>query len=260
MEDLSAVAVPGFPGRLVCVAETDSTNRLALAISPQLADGDALVADTQSAGRGRLRRSRHTPRGGNLYLTFALRPALDPSIIPGLTLAAAIALADAVGRYVPEGVTIRWPNDLLIGGRKVAGILAQSAPEGSGRFIALGIGINVQTPRDGFPAELRTPATSVAAEAGREVPRAELLCGLLSRFASIRQEHSSSGLAPLISSRPSLFPFLGGPIIIDRDGVITEGTAVGIGRSGALMVRGDDGRLTELLAGEVVIRGPRKED
>lgn len=150
LEDLVGVAAPSCPCRIVLVSEAVSTNLLALSLADSLADGDVVLAGAQSAGRGRLGRDWHSPPG-NLYLTFALRPSCDPRIVTALTIVAAVALADAVAPFVDPPPAIRWPNDLLLGGRKAAGILAQTLPEGGGRFVALGVGINVVTPEGGSP-------------------------------------------------------------------------------------------------------------
>src|SRR5919198_2054958 len=153
--------------------EVGSTNDLAKALADDgAAHGEVVVAEAQSAGRGRRGRSWPSPPGRNLYLSAVLRPDLPPARAPELTLVASVALCQAV-RQADVAASIKWPNDLLVGGRKLGGILLEMAAEPDQiQWVVLGIGVNVNGRPEDFPEEVRPIATSMAIERGRPVPRA----------------------------------------------------------------------------------------
>jgi BirA family biotin operon repressor/biotin-[acetyl-CoA-carboxylase] ligase len=157
------------------VDEAPSTNALVAERAREgAAEGLVIVAEHQTAGRGRLDRVWETPPRAALTQSLLLRPSVPPAAWPWLPLLTGYAVAKAL-RAEGFAAEVKWPNDVLIGGRKVAGILAE-AREGR---VVLGIGINVNVPADGLPAEIDRPATSLLAETGSEIDRAELLVELL---------------------------------------------------------------------------------
>jgi BirA family biotin operon repressor/biotin-[acetyl-CoA-carboxylase] ligase len=149
-----------------------STQRL---LGDELAEGAVAVAEEQTEGRGRLGRQWLSPPGTSLLVSILLRPPVESRALPELSVVAGRACAEAIGSVTGLAPEIKLPNDVLLGGRKVAGILAE-AREGR---VVLGIGINVNVPRDALPAEVARPATSLLVETGSEVDRAELLVQLL---------------------------------------------------------------------------------
>ncbi len=151
------------------VGSTPSTQLLLAADAPE---GALVVAEVQTEGRGRLGRRWLAPYGTSLLCSLQLRPDVPGRRLPELTGVAAHAVADAVAAVEPE---LKYPNDVLVGGRKLAGVLAE-AREGR---VVLGIGINVNVRDDELPREVDTPATSLLVETGRELDRAELLAELL---------------------------------------------------------------------------------
>src|SRR5581483_2965854 len=167
-------------------AEIDSTQRLARDLARAGAEeGTCVVAEAQSAGRGRLGRTWHSPPGTNLYCSVVLRPPLAPAAVPQLALVAGVAVAAAVAETTTLSAEIKWPNDVLVGGRKVAGILTELEAELERvRFVIVGIGVNLNT--TAFPAELAERATSLALASGRPVDRAaftgRLLAALEERY------------------------------------------------------------------------------
>jgi len=165
--------------------QIDSTNIEARARALQGApEGMVILAEAQSQGKGRLGRSWISPAGINLYLSVILRPAMALERVPMITLMAGIASAKALKRVTGLEVKIKWPNDLLIQGKKVAGILTEAEP--GNQFIILGIGVNVNWPRAEMPLELQATATSLLAEKGVKFSRALIgqeLC------AQIEQEY-----------------------------------------------------------------------
>ena len=163
----------GQPYRYEAVVE--STQRLVADDAPE---GALVVADEQTQGRGRLGRRWEAPPGTSLLFSLALRPRVPGDRLPELSLVAGGAVAEAVADATGLDVEVKFPNDLLVGGRKVAGILAE-AREG---LVVLGIGVNVNQRADELPGETRLPATSLRLAGGRELDRAELLVAILARL------------------------------------------------------------------------------
>jgi BirA family biotin operon repressor/biotin-[acetyl-CoA-carboxylase] ligase len=164
--------VPRLRGRFgreyTYVESTSSTQRL---LPPDAAEGTVAVADEQTEGRGRLGRRWEVPAGTSVLCSVQLRPPVDASHFPQLTVLGAEACADAIRTVTGLEPTLKHPNDVLIAGRKVAGILGESS---EGRVV-LGTGINVNVPEDQLPVDVRIPATSLLAETGDRVDRIELL-------------------------------------------------------------------------------------
>lgn len=161
-------------GRRVEVhARLDSTNRTARALAEAgEPEGAVVIAEAQTGGRGRLGRRWVSPSNLNLYVSFVLRPRLDPADSAKITLLAAVAVADTLEDHVSGAPRIKWPNDVLVRGRKVAGILSELACEpGRTLFVIVGIGVNLNFPRALMPPEIRDLATSVLEEAGGPVDR-----------------------------------------------------------------------------------------
>jgi len=162
-----------------------STNDEALRLAREGAPaGTAVVADAQTAGRGRAGHGWSSPPGVALYFSVVLRPRLDPERLPLATLACGVAVAEAVRAETGLAVGLKWPNDVLVNGRKCAGILCEAELGGAeGPAVVAGIGINVNTPVDALPPRPIFPATSLAAEAGRTFDRDALLAACLARLA-----------------------------------------------------------------------------
>jgi BirA family biotin operon repressor/biotin-[acetyl-CoA-carboxylase] ligase len=154
---------------------TTSTQRM---LRPGDPEGSVAVADEQTAGRGRLGRSWHAPAGTALLFSTLLVPAVDPSRLPELSLVAGAAVAEAITDVSGLQPEIEFPNDVLIGGRKVAGILAESS---EGRVV-LGIGVNTNQEEAELPPDAQTEPTSLRLQLGRPVDRAELLAAILARL------------------------------------------------------------------------------
>lgn len=154
---------------------TPSTQRM---LGPGDLEGTVAVADEQTEGRGRLGRSWHAPAGTALLFSTLLIPPVEPSRLPELSLVAGDAVAEAIANTTGLDPKIKFPNDILIGGRKVAGILSESS---EGRVV-LGIGVNANQNEAELPADAQTEPTSLRLELGRRVDRAELLAAILGRL------------------------------------------------------------------------------
>ena len=171
--------VPRLRGRFGQPYEhVGSTPSTQLLLAPDAPEGALVVAEEQTAGRGRLGRSWFAPAGTSLLCSLQLRPDTPTERLPELTGVAARACADAIAALTGLEPALKFPNDVLVGGRKVAGILAEAR---DGRIV-LGVGINVNLPADELPEDVDRPATSLLVETGRELDRAELLAELLERL------------------------------------------------------------------------------
>jgi BirA family biotin operon repressor/biotin-[acetyl-CoA-carboxylase] ligase len=215
------------------------------------AEGLLVVADSQTAGRGRLGRSWHSPAGQNLYLSLLLRPALPARHAAPLTLLAGAALAHTLAEAGARP-RLRWPNDLLVPAagefRKVAGILTEMASDGERvRHIVLGIGLNVNGLE--FPPDLAERATSLRMALGHACDRGKLLADFLAAFEPVYDDFLASGPASgLVKWRRHAD--LGRVCRVDCDGTKVEGIATDVDDDGALLVRDDSGRVHRLISGE----------
>src|SRR5919106_2303059 len=151
--------------------DIDSTNSYARRLAEHgAAEGEIVIAEAQTRGRGRLGRSWISPPFVNLYFSVILRPRLAPAHAPQLTLMAAVAVADTVTFFIHTAPAIKWPNDVLVGGRKLAGILTESSCDSERiEFVILGIGINLNYPVELMPEDIRNRATSIASLTGSKV-------------------------------------------------------------------------------------------
>ncbi len=220
---------------------TDSTNARAMELAERgAAHGTVVCADAQTAGRGRLGRKWASPPAMNLYLTMILRPPIEPFLAPQLTLVTAIALAQGVEDATGLSCALKWPNDLYIGGRKAAGILAEMATDpDSVRHVAVGVGLNINGLASDFPDDIRQKATSLRIESGKRHFRVELLAAFLNRMSDAYKAFLAGGFLALRPewNRRSL---LDGKRILLRNGSETGwGTAIGVDESGVLMFRQD---------------------
>jgi len=214
-------------------------------------EGLVVVADGQSAGRGRLGRSWHSPSGQNLYFSLLLRPALPARHATPLTLLAGAALARTLAE-AGAAPRLRWPNDLLVpapgGLRKVAGILTEMASDGDRvRHIVLGVGLNVNGLE--FPPDLAERATSLRVALGRTFDRARLLIDFLATFEPVYDDFLAGGPASGLQAWRR-HADLGRVCRIDRDGARVEGIAIDIDDDGALLVRDDAGQVHRVVSGE----------
>lgn len=241
---------------------TDSTNRVATERAREGAPhGATIVAEGQTAGRGRLGRGFFSPPGLNLYSSTVLRPTLDTARAPTLILAAAVAVADTVAGIVggDRTVEIKWPNDVLLGGLKTAGILMEMGAEATRvRFLVLGIGVNLNVSREAFPDEFRAIATSLASHLGRPVDRIGFAARLYDTLEAVLDLHADGGFEAVRPRFEARFRMRGRRIrvldaVAGADAPALEGRAEGIDADGALWVARDDGSRARVVAGDVTI-------
>lgn len=242
--------------------ETDSTNRVATERAlAGVAAGYAVVAEAQTAGRGRLGRRFYSPAHSNLYTSIVLRPEVDLATAPTLIPTAAIAVADAISEELGDdrAVEIKWPNDVLIGGLKTSGILMELQAEATrvGHAI-LGIGVNLNVDRETFPDDFRSLATSLHSHSGRRIDRIRFAQRLYSILERRLDEHARGGFAALRSRYEEYFAMVGRRVRVldgrsDGSGDAVAGTVVGIDDEGALWIERANGGRTRVIAGDVTL-------
>jgi len=241
-----------FARRIHHFFKTDSTNAVALALAAEgEPHGTLVVAEEQTAGRGRLGRTWHSEKTSGIYLSIILRPELAPQQAPLLTLVAGLAARDAVVQVTGLAVDLRWPNDLLAGGRKFCGILTEMQAEAQRiHYVVVGIGVNVNHAK--LPAELEPIATSLRLATGRAVSRLELLAGLLAAFDRYYNQLLREGSAPLISRFSEVSSYATGKrVLVSGPKEKMSGVTEGLDATGTLLVRRDDGQLVPVLVGDV---------
>jgi BirA family biotin operon repressor/biotin-[acetyl-CoA-carboxylase] ligase len=233
--------------------ELPSTSDRAKELADEGAEhGTVVVAEAQTAGRGRRGRTWASPARRNLYFSVVLRPDLPPARAPEITLVASVALCDAL-RQAGVQAGIKWPNDLLASGRKIAGILTELAAEPDRvHWIVLGAGVNVNARREDFPEELRAEATSVLLERGQAAPRALLAAACFTSLEEWLDRHAEEGFGPVREAWRERSVTLGREVIVRADGREIAGTAEDIDETGALLVRSRAG-LERILAGDVTL-------
>lgn len=261
-EPLSAAAVRDGLGTrfvgatLLYYPHIGSTNDEARRLAEEgAAEGTVVVTDHQTAGRGRLGRSWRALPGSSLLLSLIFRPALAPRQVQRLTMACSLAVADAVEGETGLAVGLKWPNDVVLAGYKVGGILAEIVFSGQQLVYALvGIGLNVNLAADDLPGGLLVPAAGLSQVLGRPVARLPLLQALL-RAVEVRYEALQAGCSPSAEWARRLVT-LGQPVAVSGTGRVLAGMAEGVNEDGALLVRLADGRLETVLAGDVTLRQP----
>ena len=241
-----------FGKRIYHFFKTDSTNRVALELGHAgEPEGAIVLAEEQTAGKGRAGRTWHSERAAGIYVTLLLRPKLAPVQAPLLTMMAGLSALTSIQSQTGLAVDLRWPNDLLIHGKKVAGILTEMHAEPAQvRFVIVGIGLNVN--QEKFPGDLGQMATSLRAEAGKQVSRLELLVRLLREFESDYNRLLREGVASVTERFEAASTFARGKRVQVTNGAGTfTGTTAGLGREGLLQVRKDDGQVVTVIAGDV---------
>ena len=244
---------------LRCFDELDSTNNY-LKTQTAAPDGTAAVADSQTAGRGRMDRSFQSPKGQGIYLSVLLRPRLSPDRLPPVTALAGVAVCAAVERVCGVRPGLKWPNDPVLNGKKLCGILTEMSLEaetGRVQSLVLGIGVNVGQGPEDFSPEVREMATSLLQALGQPVSRPRLTAALLEEldraYAALLAGDLSAYLAAYrrdcvnLGKTVQLIPFGGG----ERE----TAQAVDVDGEFSLVIRGSGGRERTVRSGEVSVRG-----
>lgn len=241
-------------GRRIHYFQTiDSTNSEAYNLALNGAkQGEIVVAESQKRGRGRLGRKWFSPPFSNLYLSVILRPRIPPHQASLVTLMAAVATAEAIEKYLNLKPLIKWPNDILLENRKVAGLLNEIRSEGDRiDFIILGIGININMEETQFPEEIRPLATSLKIEKGEPISRKELLCNLLKELEEWYEIFLKEGGDRILKAWREKSKIKGRVIRVSSFGQSLMGKAIDVDSEGALILKINKGERRRIVAGDV---------
>lgn len=251
-----------FGRMLRLVPEIPSTNSAAMSLALEGApQGTAVAADKQTAGRGRLGRRWFSPAGENLYCSVILRQPRSPEHLglwlPWVPLLSAIAVVRAIERVAGFRPSLKWPNDILIDRQKLGGLLCESTgPRTGGTVVVVGIGLNVNSRPETFPADLRDGSTSLAAEAGRSFDRALVLATILDEMEDASDRLLGGAPEGFVREYSAFCATLGQRVRVSHaDGRMIEGVALSIGPDGALHIAQDEseaGGMLAVHAGDVI--------
>lgn len=236
--------------------ETDSTNNRAKeAGNNKEPHGTLFVADMQMAGKGRRGRVWKSPSGSSIYMTILLYPDIPPVKAPQLTLIMAIAVAEGIREVTGLETKIKWPNDIVVNGKKICGILTEMSTEIDYiNHVVIGIGINVNM--ESFPEDIAKTATSLRIEAGKEFRRFELIAAIMEHFEKAYEAVCEAGsLEPIMEDYNRLLVNCGRRVRVLEPGHEYDALALGIDKTGELQVECEDGSRKSVFAGEVSVRG-----
>lgn len=251
-----------FGQNIVYEEVVDSTNRIAKKLADEGApEGTLVLCERQSAGRGRLGRTWASPKTSGLYMSLILRPDLSADMSLPLTMMTALAVRDAIGEVAGMEAMIKWPNDILLNGKKVVGILTELSVDASGKvkWIVVGIGVNVNTHLDELPEEVRDTATSLAIERGLDCSRLELVRSICYQMETLYRDFLDQGAdAQSFLPRYRIYSStLARHVRMFAGTEEINGVAEDFDKDGALLIRTDDGALRRVFTGEVTSRPPQ---
>jgi len=241
-------------GNVHAFEKLESTNTTAMKLASDGApEGTLVVSDAQSAGRGRLGRRWASPPGKNIYASVILRPEFPPSKAPLVTLAASVALCRAINSYAGLEARIKWPNDILADGRKLAGILTEMSSEPDRvRHVVIGMGVNVNSRPGDLPRDVAGTATSIIKLTGRETSRAGLLQQILGELEAVYDRLVADGADGILEDWRKLSDTIGSKVRVVTQEAEFTGRAIDIDASGALVIERTDGKSISLTSGDVV--------
>jgi BirA family transcriptional regulator, biotin operon repressor / biotin---[acetyl-CoA-carboxylase] ligase len=250
-EVLQGLKTRRFTGPIHHFETLDSTNDLAKELAARGApEGTVVVAETQTGGRGRLGREWNSPPGVGLYVSLVLRPMLPPMELPQITLTTAVAVVRAVRRVAGVAPGIKWPNDLLIGGKKLGGILTEMETESDRiRHVVVGLGLNVNNPE--FSPELAATATSLNLAAGGTFPRVQILKAWLEEFEALYDQFLNQGFPQILDEWKALTVTLGTAVTVRQGPRELSGQALDVAPDGALLLRLASGEIMRVTSGEI---------
>ena len=215
-------------------------------------EGTLVVAEEQTEGRGRLSRGWHSPKYTGVWMSLILRPNLPPPRAPQLTLLTAVAIVQAIEEVTTVQPSIKWPNDILVNGKKLVGILTEMQAETDKiNSVIIGIGINVNQEKEHFPEELQPIATSLKMECDQEVNRAELIQVFLTKMELLYENYLKHGFLPIKLLWESYAVSIGKKIIARTITGTLQGTALGITDDGVLILEQQDGTITHIHSADI---------
>lgn len=239
---------------LIYLPEVDSTNQEVKRIASNYPDGTVVVAEYQTAGKGRLGRIWSSPKGTGLWFSILLKPEITPNQIAGITLACGLGVCRAIRKYTGLNALIKWPNDIIIGNKKICGILTEMKAEANRISYAIaGIGINVNTTE--FEEDIKHKATSLSVEANKAIDRAELFKEIMVYLEKSFDDYFSKPDGAISDEYIKLCATLGRNVTVTRGNTIFNGRAVGVEATGDLLVEASDGTTIQVSSGEVTVQG-----
>lgn len=242
-----------FGRKAILLTSTLSTQGDVLKLAEQgQAEGAVVIAEEQTGGRGRFGRKWFSPPGKGIWMSVLLRPDLPLQHTPQLTLLAGVAVCRAVRACTGADAGIKWPNDLLIDGRKVCGILLESTVEDHEvRYCIAGIGVDVNFDSEDYPEDLTTIATSLKMQTGKPVDRTQLTAAILTELEQLYFLYQKEGFGVISALWEALSVSMNREITVTNPHGVIEGKAIGLDPSGALIVEKRDGERALVISGEI---------
>ena len=228
--------------------ETESTNIIAREIAGLFDEGTVVIAESQTGGRGRLGRKWISPEGG-IWLSIILKPKIQPLYAPRITLLAGVTVTRTI-RSLGLPAKIKWPNDILINGKKVCGILTEIGAEADMiDYIVVGIGIDANVDTESFPEEFRNSSTSLEKELGHDINRIEFVQRLLLEFETHYLKFQKDGFSTILEEWRNMSATIGEWVKITTQARTIYGEAIGVDTEGALIIETGEGQLEKIVAG-----------
>ena len=228
--------------------ETESTNIIAREMAGPADEGTVVIAESQTGGRGRLGRKWISPTGG-IWLSIIIKPKIQPSFAPRITFLAGVSVAKTIRSYDIRA-KIKWPNDVLIEGKKVCGILTEVGAEMDMiDYCIVGIGFDTNVDTESFPDEIRNGSTSLKKELGHEIDRVEFVQKLLLEFEALYFVFQKEGFPPVLEEWRNMSATIGEWVKITTQTRTIYGEAIGVDSEGALILETGEGKLEKIVAG-----------
>ena len=251
-----------FIGKNIYYEEkVDSTNTLARELSAKgVKNGSVVISDYQEKGRGRNGKIWTSPCGCNIYMSIILKPKFSPEVAQGMTILAAVSVADAIAEVASLKPQIKWPNDILIGSKKVSGILTEMSTQNMIiEHIIVGIGINVNAEENDIEDGIKNIATSLLIESKKTdgftglLNRNKLITSILNKFDKYYEMFLSTGLSSVLQYYQKYFNMIGKEIEINIKDKRVKGQVVGIDSKGALLLKTGENELEKVVSGEIYL-------
>ncbi len=255
-EIVAALQTERIGQRVVAYDTVESTQKLAHEEASRGApEGTIVIAEEQTAGKGQLGRAWHSPKGTGIWMSLIVRPAIPIPKAPQLTLLTAVAMAKAIESLLDVNVQIKWPNDLLIGGKKMCGILIQLNAEFDRiHYLVIGMGINVNSVKSDFPPELHEIATSLREASGLAIKRAALIKAFCQFFEKEYDHFLAHGFDQVRSEWERYSISLGRYVVVRLHNATLEGRAVALDPEGALLVEDAQGQRHKVYSADLEYR------
>ena len=238
---------------IVYYSQINSTNTKAKELAARDApEGTLVVAEQQVKGRGRKGRTWFSPSEGGIYISLILKPHISPGEAPKITMLTGVVVAETLLRLTPCKINIKWPNDILVNGKKIAGILTEMSTEMDAiEYIVVGLGINITTPR--FSDDIKDKATSILIETGKHFPRVTFIKEYLKWYEKYYEIFTKTGFEPVIQRWKELSDIIGHMVIAEVSGKKYLGEVHDIDNDGILILKDKNKNLRRIFSGDVTL-------